>query len=409
MRICSDHFLGGKPSEPYDTGHVDWVPSLLLLENSLPLETECLVKSFGFVQQLEIQKNLIQTDNGQDVRSLHLQSDFPMLPAQGVPALTREIVEKGIAKDDNAQHSLAAQCNTVNITHPILVPIPVHTTSISGMSSQQVLRRISPSDEHVMMDIYDAELIPSISEMPSKEPVNCETDVSMLSLPLYDAMSPSRVKFASAAMIEYDPEQVSLQDNCTDGISDGFSDMYTSFPGQHFELVSQDVPAYTNHVSAVKSQERVCDGENITISKNCIGVQTNEKWLRYSAKLKKTHNKILEENRKHQQTIQQLRTKLHTAELSTRYTITSLETDDKKCKYVTGISSGIVLRQLYEAVKNDLPFYEETYREKMFILAFRKIRLNEPFYTLSLIYDMHHSTVADKVFQIIHYAGKMER
>ncbi|XP_062700615.1 uncharacterized protein LOC134284965 [Aedes albopictus] len=97
-----------------------------------------------------------------------------------------------------------------------------------------------------------------------------------------------------------------------------------------------------------------------------------------------------------------LRQKLADAELATRYTVSSLESDDKKCKYITGISSGIVLRQVFEALKDDLPMLEPEHREKLFVLALRKIRLNEPFHTLGLLYGMHPSLVSDKIFHVIH-------
>lgn len=154
--------------------------------------------------------------------------------------------------------------------------------------------------------------------------------------------------------------------------------------------------------SAVEPQENLVDCDNITVFMESVGVQTDRKWIKDSAIQEKIHSKILKENRALQNTVQQLRIKLNASEVSTRYTVTALETDDRKCKYITGISSGVVLRQLYEAVKQDLPPYDEQYLEKIVILALRKIRLNEPFYTLSLIYDMHHSTVADKIFQVIH-------
>nr|XP_019529545.2 uncharacterized protein LOC109401158 [Aedes albopictus] len=141
--------------------------------------------------------------------------------------------------------------------------------------------------------------------------------------------------------------------------------------------------------------------------KEDVCTQTDTSWIRDSAEHEKVRKKLLKENDHLKSSIEGLRMKLSVAEEATRYSVRALESDDRKCKYITGIASGRVLRLLYEALKHDLPNTEPNTafpdtQEQMFILALRKIRLNEPFYTLGLIYNLHHSTVADKVFQIVH-------
>lgn len=93
--------------------------------------------------------------------------------------------------------------------------------------------------------------------------------------------------------------------------------------------------------------------------------------------------------------------KLDVVERSTRYTVTDLEASDGLCNYITGISSSAVLRELFEAVKHNLPNLSPLEKEKLFVMAFRKLRLNEPFHTLALLYGMHQSTIADRFYQVV--------
>lgn len=119
----------------------------------------------------------------------------------------------------------------------------------------------------------------------------------------------------------------------------------------------------------------------------------------------KSNQKVIRDLKKKNEVLErqceELRTKLTLAESKTRYTVTDLEDNDKLCNYVTGISFGVVLRELYEALEQNLPKLSPNEKEKMFVLALRKLRLNEPFHTLALLYGLHQSTVSNRIYHVL--------
>lgn len=77
--------------------------------------------------------------------------------------------------------------------------------------------------------------------------------------------------------------------------------------------------------------------------KESVCVQTETSWIQEAAKEKEHRSKLEEANLKLRQENISLRQKLAEAELATRYSVSTLEFQNKKCKYITGISSGVLL------------------------------------------------------------------
>lgn len=110
-----------------------------------------------------------------------------------------------------------------------------------------------------------------------------------------------------------------------------------------------------------------------------------------------------------QEQIQMLHKQISTLKLSlsianegTRFTIETLACDDKKCRYFTGLSSGSVLKKLYQELCDIIPTFDAINKEQIFILTLRKIRLNEPFATLSYLYNLHPTTISNYFYETLH-------
>lgn len=90
------------------------------------------------------------------------------------------------------------------------------------------------------------------------------------------------------------------------------------------------------------------------------------------------------------------------ANQGTRFTIATLAHDDKKCRYFTGLTCGSLLKNLFEQLYDIIPNFDAISKEQILILTLRKIRLNEPFATLSYLYNLHPTTISNYFYETVH-------
>lgn len=147
---------------------------------------------------------------------------------------------------------------------------------------------------------------------------------------------------------------------------------------------NEDITNYNNqqHMKSIKS-------DNCTQTEGCA-----EKEFQILKKQLARHEKTIA-------SLSQLTEKLKLAKNEPRISVTCLENDDKKCKYFTGIASGPILRQIYNALVCDLPTFQELSKEQLLVLVLRKLRLNEPFCSLGYFYNLSPTTISEHFFETL--------
>ncbi|XP_062551282.1 uncharacterized protein LOC134216398 [Armigeres subalbatus] len=433
LLVCGRHFLSGKPSEFQQSDNVDWVPTLHLPRSEQEkilcpsIATDVVTKQKHAVEKLVVSADsapMLKPDD--TTRSTFEFQPFqqtecdwlptPNLPCFNSPEATLFPSYDSFASNDfvnpqldpqkvsTLQHMRSASSNWKDEILCVSNDPSVSTCSTTNQTDQ-TLDQTQDKSTNDSMDTFGLTLLSLCALGEAVE------NSSSYSVEAYASTSGSNLSVDKVAQSIAAPLCTSSKEVATDDkfITDWSDIVGPSIKKSIFETHVSHVlnSSLVDNDDVQRAEENNIHNEDITDVASDLPFQHYFKSNNCTQTESCAENEIrnlqqkLEYYKKLSEKVPILKEKLTIAQNRSRLSVSSLEHDDKKCKYFTGIFNGRALRHIFNALIDDIPESQELSKEQILVLALRKLRLNEPFCSLGYLYDLSQTTIAEYFYETI--------